>query len=136
MITFVWPNLVGVLAATIVSWLIGAVWYAPQVFGKMWRASLGKTEEQWKANRNRAVVFGFIANLITAYLLGVFIKSLGSTSWVDGAEVAFVAWLAFPAMQLFTGFIFEGRKSRLFGIDFVHMLIIFLVMGAILGVWG
>lgn len=136
LISFIWPNLVGVLAATIVSFVIGAIWYAPPVFGKMWMMSLGKTEEWLKKNRNRSVVLGFIANLLTAYLLGVFVKSLGSASWADGAEVAFIAWLAFPLSIHFTSYVFEGRQSKLFGIDLVHSLIIFLVMGAILGVWA
>jgi hypothetical protein len=127
---------VGVLLATVVSFIIGAIWYAPQVFGKMWMTSLGKTEEWWKKNRNRSVIFGFIANLLTAYLLGVFVKSLGSANWADGAEVALIAWLAFPLSIQFTSYIFEGRQSKLFGIDLAHSLIIFLVMGAILGVWA
>jgi len=134
LISLIWPNLVGVVAATIVSFVIGAVWFAPQVFGKMWMMSLGKTEDWWKKNRNRSVVLGFLANLLTAYLLGVFVKSLGSANWADGAEVAFIAWLAFPASIHFTSWVFEGRANRLFGIDFVHSLVIFLVMGAILGV--
>jgi uncharacterized protein DUF1761 len=136
LISLIWPNIVGVLAATIASFVIGAIWFAPQVFGKIWMTALGKSEEQLKANRNRAVVVGFIANLITAYLLGIFIKSLGSANWADGVEVAFLAWLAFPAMSILTGFVFEGRKSQLFGIDLAHMLVIFLVMGAILGIWA
>ncbi len=77
MITLLYPSLVGVLAATVASYLIGAVWYSPPVLGKTWMTSLGKTEEWWKKNRNRSVVFGFLANLLTAFLLGVFVKSLG-----------------------------------------------------------
>jgi hypothetical protein len=95
--------------------------------------SLGKTEEWWKKSRNRSVAFGFLANLLTAYLLGFFVKSLGSANWAEGAEVALIAWLAFPATVHFTSYIFEGRSGKLFGIDITHSLIIFLVMGVILG---
>ena len=112
MITLIWPNHVGVLAATIVSFVIGVVWYAPPVLGKMWMASLGKTDEWARKNRNKAVAFGFLANFLTAYLLGVFVKSLGSANWADGVEVAFLAWLAFPASVHFTSYIFEGGARQ------------------------
>ena len=136
MINIIWPNLVGVLVATVVSFVIGAIWFAPQVFGKTWLALLGKTEEWARKNRNKSIVFGFLANLLTAFLLGFFIASLGSHNWFDGVEVAFLAWLAFPAAIHFTSYVFEGRPGKLFGIDVVHSLIIFLVMGAILGYWS
>ncbi|MBI3840951.1 MAG: DUF1761 domain-containing protein [Thaumarchaeota archaeon] len=136
MIDLVWPNLVGVLAATIVSFLIGAVWYAPPVMGKTWMTLLGKTEESFRKNRNRSVVFGFLANLLTAYLLGVFVKSLLSANWLDGAEVGFLAWLAFAFSIHFTSYVFEGRPVKLFAMDAVHQLVIFVVMGVILGIWG
>ena len=123
----------GVLAATVVSFLIGAVWFAPQVLGKTWMTLLGKTEEDWKKNRNRAIAFGFLANLLTAALLGVFVKAFSAADWLDGAEVGFLAWLAFALSIHFTSYVFENRPVKLFGIDVSHQLVIFVVMGAILG---
>lgn len=136
MITLVLPNVAGVVAATIVSFLIGAVWYAPPVLGKTWMATLGKTQEWFSKNRNRSIVLGLLGNLLTAYLLGVFVKTMGSAGLVDGAIVGFLAWLAFIASTHFTLYIFEGRPQKLFGIDLAHSLVIFLVMGAILGIWA
>lgn len=131
-----WPDILGVLAATIASFVIGAVWYSPPVFGKMWMTLLKMTEEDARKRRNKAIVVGFFANLLTAYLLGVFVLFAGASDLVAGAEVAFLAWLAFAFSYHLTGWVFENRPPKLFGIDVVHSLIIFLVMGAILGVWG
>ena len=129
------PDIVGVLAATIVSFIIGAVWFAPQVFGRTWMTLLKKTDEDWKNNRMKAIVVGFIANLITAYLLGVFLRFAGALDWVDGIEVALLAWLAFAFTYHLSTWAFEGRPGKLFGIDLSHSLVIFIVMGAILGMW-
>ncbi|QQG48804.1 MAG: DUF1761 domain-containing protein [archaeon] len=136
MIEIIMPNLVGVLIATIVSFVIGAVWFAPQVMGRMWMNLLGKNEEMLRKNRNKAIVFGFLANLLTAYLLGVFVKAFFAADWLDGAEVGFLAWLAFSFTIHFTSYIFEDRPVKLFGIDAAHQLVIFVVMGAILGIWA
>ena len=135
MLDLVWPNIVGVIVATVVSFIIGGIWFAPQVFGKTWMTLLGKTDDWVRKNRNRSIGLGFLANLLTAYFLGLFIASLGSANWADGIEVAFLAWIAFPAAVHFTSYIFEGRPGKLFGIDLAHSLVIFLVMGAILGMW-
>ena len=136
LIDIMWPNLIGVVAATIASFLVGAVWYSPPVFGKMWMSLMNKTDEDWKKNRMKSISVGLVANFITAALLGVFLKFASAADWMEGAEVALLAWVAFAFTYHLTSWAFEGRKGKLFGIDVAHSFVIFLVMGAVLGIWG
>src|SRR5437016_6644383 len=56
-----------VIASTILSFVIGGIWYAGPVFGKAWMAALGKTEADKEAMRKQAPK-GFVAGLVGAFI--------------------------------------------------------------------
>src|SRR2546429_9008349 len=53
---------IAVIASTILSFVIGGIWYAGPGFGKAWMAALGKTEADKEAMRKQAPK-GFVAGL-------------------------------------------------------------------------
>src|SRR5256885_12013612 len=53
---------IAVIASTILSFVIGGIWYAGPVFGKAWMAALGKTEADKEGMRKQAPQ-GFVAGL-------------------------------------------------------------------------
>ena len=57
--------------AAVIQMIIGAIWYNPNVFGKAWLATIGKTEEQMKAGANMALTFGlaFVCSFFVAFSL-------------------------------------------------------------------
>jgi len=129
-------NLVGVVAATIASFVIGGVWYSPPVFGRLWMQLVGMTLEQARRGQARALVLGLLANLLTAYVLAVVIRFAGASTIADGLAVGFIVWLGFPASVHFVSWTFERRPTKLTAMNLAHSLVIFLVMGAILAVWA
>src|SRR6266571_6179023 len=54
---------IAVIASTILSFVIGGIWYAGPVFGKAWMAALGKTEADKEAMRKQAPK-GFAVGLV------------------------------------------------------------------------
>src|SRR5256885_13039797 len=58
---------VAVIASTILSFVIGGIWYAGPVFGNAWMAALGKTEADKEAMRKQAPK-GFVAGLGGAFI--------------------------------------------------------------------
>src|SRR2546425_11851794 len=68
---------IAAIVATIVSFVIGGIWYARPVFGRAWMAALGKTEADMEAMRQRApkgVAAGGIGSLIAAFVLAVLLE--------------------------------------------------------------
>ncbi len=135
---------IAVIVATIVSFVIGGIWYSRAVFGKMWMAALGKTDKDMEAMRKRApigFVVGLIANFIAASILGLFLfyareAGVGAARDVAGGLlVGFLVWLGFLATTAGAGAIFEGRSMRLVGINLGYQLVSYVVMGLILGIW-
>src|SRR5213083_1205199 len=93
-----------VIASTILSFVIGGIWYAGPVFGQAWMAALGKTEADKEAMRKQA-------------------------------PEGFVVWFGFLLTTGVSGAIFEGRSSKLLGINLGFAIVSYLMMGAILGIW-
>ncbi len=132
-------SLIAVLAATGAGYLIGAVWSAvPGVeegLLKWW----GLTEEVFEKIELKAAGLLAVWLLITAYILGVFIKLVlpSGATYLDGLELGFLAWLGFLVMVNLTNWFFENRPVNAQAANWLSVfLAIYLVMGAILAVWG
>lgn len=107
-------NFIGVLVATVIGMLLGALWYSPILFGNAWMKCIGKTPET--LGKSTIPMIGSIfASLITA--LGVsFLFSLINVSSLTtavgiGTTLGFL--IIFPAMlsdNLFCGW---GNKLLL-----------------------
>lgn len=130
-------NYVALIIAAIASMVVGFVWYGP-LFGKAWMKLSGiKPEEMKKANKNMPKLYGtmYVASLLMAYVLGVFISYAGVTDVVGGATIGFWAWLGFIATMKLSEVLFEQRPMNLYYINVGYHLVVLVVMGAILAVW-
>lgn len=56
-----------VLAATVLAFLLGGLWYGP-LFGRAWLRALGKTEDELEPSA-KPFVISFFAALLTAVIL-------------------------------------------------------------------
>ena len=130
-------NLLAVLVAAIVSFVIGWIWYSDMLFGRQWREMLQVKKTDIKAMKDKAMksmAVGFLTILVSAYVLAVLIDLTNSTTAMVGAELGLLVWLGFIAMTSIGSVIWEGRPLQLYLLNNVHSLIIYAVMGAILAV--
>ena len=124
-----------IIVAGVVMFAIGAVWYTV-LFGKQWRALHGIPEGTQPQGLVQAMVVGFIANLVVAYVLGLFILYYGPpTTWLSGAETGAWAWLGFVATIMIPSIFYERRPPKLIAISGGYQLVGLVVMGAIIGFW-
>jgi F0F1-type ATP synthase assembly protein I len=77
-------NYLAVLAAGIVIFVLGGLWYSPVLFAKRWTALQGRTEEQMRAqaaSSNMPVMYvsAFICGLVTAWVLAMLLAHIDST---------------------------------------------------------
>jgi hypothetical protein len=128
-------NWVAIVVATIVSMVIGAVWYSPALFSKAWMEDTKKKDMDPTQGATAGYVVATIANLISGYVMARILATANAASIGEGLMVAFLLWLAFMAGPTLMNFMFEGRPMRLFNINAGMYLVSMLVMGAILAVW-
>ena len=128
-------NWLAVLAAAIIRFAIGGVWFSPVGFGPAWGSLTGVTPEAFKARMGRAMVVDFIAGFILAWVLANLLQFLGVNRLVSGARFSFFLWLGFIAMPFLSLTVYEGRPMRLFAITAGFWLVSVVAMGGIIGVW-
>jgi len=127
-----------VLLAAAVAFLLGALWYSPLLFAKAWMRAHGHTPESaaaMRANAGRTYLASFVAFLVMAAVLRIFLAHLGVDSVHDGAGWGLHAWLGFAAPITFIGTLYSGKPMAAFFIDTGYQLVYLIVMGAILGYW-
>src|SRR4051794_6770238 len=128
-------NWFAVIVAGIVMFAIGAVWYTA-LFGERWRKLMGVPEGAQAEGFVQAMVVGFIANLVEAYILAVFIGYvIARSDLVTGALVGVWAWIGFVATIMVPSVFYERKPVMLVVINGAYQLVGLIVMGAILGWW-
>lgn len=132
-------NLLAVLVSAIASMIIGAFWYSPLLFGKIWmelmKIDKKKLAEMKKKGVGKSYVIAFIGALITSYVLGYFIDYVGATGISQGTRTAFLLWLGFVVPTLLNSILWEGKPVKLYLLNISHHLVSLITMGAILVVW-
>ena len=135
-------NYLAVGGAAVVSMVIGFLWYGP-VFGKMWIALSGFTQDQMNAAKKKGMAkqYGlmFVGSLVMAYVLAhalVFSSAYMKVSGVSaGLSVGFWNWLGFIAPVTLGAVLWEGKSPKLWALNNGYYLVTLLAMGVILTLW-
>lgn len=126
-------NLLSVLLAALLFVLIGWGWYSPPLFG----GTCQLTEEQKndKTGCMRGMIGSFIAGLVIAYVLSMFMTWLHIVTLIDGAVLGFFIWLGFLVTTHLSSVLWGGRPLKEYIVHMGYLLVAFLVMGGLLGIW-
>jgi hypothetical protein len=127
-------NWLGIVVAAVVAMIIGFIWYSPALFGKQWMKLSGVSQSNAsKMMKNPVNMIGmFIAVIISALVLQLFIIHSAITTVTGGIALGFLVWLGFVATSNFGMAAMSGKPWSLYIIQNVHLLIGLVVMGAIL----
>ena len=127
-------NFFAVFIAALSMFVIGGLWYSPKLLGNLWLKELGK-DKSFLETGNMKIIFGgaFVLALIMAFNLAGFVS--GYESWTWGLIGGVLAGLGWVAMSLGIIYLFERRSFKLFLINAGYLVLSFIVMGTILGLW-
>lgn len=79
-------NYVAVVVGSVLSFLIGWLWYSPVMFGKVWQAHYKLSDEDMKAGMGRSMGLGFIFTFITGLAMAALLESGVASSIIDGVH--------------------------------------------------
>jgi hypothetical protein len=121
-----------ILAATAASFFVGALWYSPALFGRVWRREAG-LDEQTLGRSSKFRLYGttFVLTLISTSFLS-FCLSPGPGVFY-GAMAGLVIGVGWVATSIGTNFLFEGKSLAHFLITAGYHVIRFLIAGTVLG---
>jgi len=127
-------NWLAVVAAAVSSFVVGAIWYSPALFGRVWQRETGLTDEQLKAG-NPAKIFGgaFVLSLLAAVVFAMFLGPAPALPFAVGAGLA--AGLCWVATSFGINYLFEHKRLPLFLVNGGYHTVQFTVIGLVLGLW-
>lgn len=131
-------NYLAVLVAALASFAVGGLWHSQVGFGKQWQRMMGFNEESIKKmplTPTQAMIMGFIATLLFAYVLAQFVVLVGATSVALSLQLGFWVWLGFVVVTLANGWLWEGKPLKLFLFNCAYQLVSIEVMALLLGLW-
>lgn len=120
-----------VLIATVIQWLLGALWYG-YVFKDRWRSLVGIPTGEKPSNAWFGMVTSFVANLILSFVLAHIVMWSNATVFTQGVGLGALCWLGFMAPPMFTQHIFEKRPAKLFAINASYWLLAMMIGGGVL----
>jgi len=126
-------NFLGILAATVASFVLGGIWYSPALFGKAWQRLAGLDDATIKAG-NKVLIFGgtFVLSFIASFVFAMFLGPHPSLKLGLGA--GFSAGLCWVAASFATSYLFERRPLKLFLINGGYFTLQFTLIGLLLSV--
>ncbi|NQU88242.1 MAG: DUF1761 domain-containing protein [Mariniphaga sp.] len=129
-------NYLAVLVAALCSFIVGWLWYGP-LFGKAWMRLHGFTEETMKEGdwlpMPVLMLTNYIATVLAAFALAMF---LGADSTLHfGIFAGFMIAVFWIATNRLNDVLYEKKPLGLFFINVGYNLVVYILMGAIIGVW-
>ena len=113
-------NWIAVIAGTVVSFLVGWLWYSPKLFGVKWaegsRVDLGSADSM----PMMAMASQFLALLLLAMVVGI-------TATTDALITAILAILAVAVFNLASGS-FVRKTNYALGVDFGYVVVAGVIM--------
>src|SRR5258708_5016530 len=109
-------NYWAILVSTIVSMIIGSVWYGP-LFGKMFMHAMGmdawtpEKQAEMRKSMTMSYVLQFIGSLVMFFVLAWYIGTSVYTGVHGGLMNAFVLWLGFVVPLNLSSALWGGKKS-------------------------
>lgn len=130
-------NWLGVILATLSTFVVGYVWYDVRVFGNTWLKLVGLTKEESENTEGMGKVYGLTAlqSFLAAILLGCLIIATDTTGIVDSVLFAAIVGLVLRAGTHIMHNGFAKRDVKLTLIDGGHDVVSLAVMGLILSLF-
>lgn len=128
-------NLLTILVAAAIGFLVGGVWYGP-LFGKAWQRESGLSDDELKS-ANRAKIFGitFLLSLLSAVFLGHLLAHF-DTDFQRTMMISTGIALGFIAPAIGTNYLFARKSGKLFAIDAGYWTAFYAAMGLVFGLLG
>ncbi|WP_439102933.1 DUF1761 domain-containing protein [Congregibacter sp.] len=128
-------NLWAILAAAVVGFVVGGLWYSPLLFGNAWMRAADISQEQIAAG-NKAKIFGltFVFLLIMSYCLAMFLGTPEITLQA-GAFYGFLTGFGWIFFAFGVVALFELRSWSYILINGGYWVVTMTLTGGILGGW-
>jgi hypothetical protein len=128
-------NWAAVLVSTVSAFALGGLWYSKVLFANTWMQEVGLTEEAVNS-AHMPMTFGgtFVLQFIAATVLACAIGA--DATWLTGLQTGLAISVGWIATAYGITYLFEQRSMRLFLLNAGYYVVLFAIMGTIIGAWN
>ena len=128
-------NHIAVFVSALCSLIIGAVWYSPILFYKIWKKENNLTEQELKkANPIKQYSICFLLALLMSYNMAFFLAD-SKSDWVWGLTAGFLTGFGWAAAIFAIIALFELKTLKYIAVNTGYIIIFFSISGLIIGAW-
>jgi hypothetical protein len=120
-----------VLLAVVVYFGIGALWYSPLMFMKLWQQEIKKKSADMNMATS-AMLTTLLAMILLVVIEAYFVQATDTSTLFRGAYLGLKLWLGFVATTALINNVFQGTSKKLYAIDQGYHLIGIVLAGMIL----
>jgi hypothetical protein len=132
MIDFTDINYLAVLIATIVTMVLGFLWYSPILFSNAWVKEMGLKMEGMSGGGPLTYVLTALTALFGALILAILVSMVGERTIASGVTVGILIGIGI-SVKIGMNFLFESRTLKLYLITIGYHLVSYLLTGIIIG---
>jgi hypothetical protein len=126
-------NWLAIIVAAVATFILGGVWYGP-LFGRVWRATDDRPEQPQAKHPAHVYGLSFVLMLVAAAVLAI---ALGpQPDLVRSIAVGLTVGAGWVATSFGVNYLFAGRRLALFAVDAGYNVVLFALMGLIIGLIG
>jgi hypothetical protein len=132
-------NWLAVIAGGLAYFALGAVWFAPPLFGRAWQRAMGWEMPEGESPGPALYIGPLLTCLVAALAVGMVAEATGSTSAADGIVLGLVAGVGISGSVLFVTGVFDPKKPQplaWFGISAGYHLVGLVIASIIVSLWN
>ncbi|MEO6526472.1 MAG: DUF1761 domain-containing protein [Gemmatimonadaceae bacterium] len=131
-------NWIAVLVATVVGFVLGALWFSPLLFSNRWMAALGKSKEELGKSGpalGPALALSFAVTFITALALAVLLVIMPLTTTLGALRLGLMLGVVFYALATATDYVYTGWPRTIYWIQASYHVLMIAIMAVIIAAW-
>ena len=130
-------NYLAVAVVWVIYMMIGAFWYSPMGFAKLWTKYTKIDILKIPTNEaNKIIGFVALSALVQASALDIFLNSLGVNDLYEGVKAGLVLWLGFTAATTLGATLYSRRSWKFLWLNSSYFLVVMTIGSIILSVWN
>jgi hypothetical protein len=128
-------NFLPIIVATVVYFMLGAVWYSPALFSKSWSAMQPEDVMKEKSNLPIMLSMTFVLNFVISIAMALLVALTNTGTIIGGAKLGLLTGAGFSATTMGINYLYGKRSFKLFLIDGGYHIVGICLIGALLAVW-
>ena len=130
-------NWLAVLVAGVINMIVGAIWYAPAVFGTIWAKEIGmKMDAKMDpADMGKSYGITFIGALLMGFVTAAVVGYSNATTFGAGVLIGLLLWLGFAVSLPLNDVVFGKKTVTLYLLNAAYYIVVLVINGGMLAIW-